>query len=406
MKVLMLGWELPPHHVGGMGVVCYQICKQMSEDGIDIEFVLPFDAKFDVPFMEVIAAHPQTAEEVLTSANVYAITSSQTSVNKASAPTIQNVMMQQKRYEDAVAKLVPYREFDILHAHDWLTFKAAIKAKQMTGKPLIAHVHATEYDRSGGGYGNPLIRDIEQHGLMLADHIIAVSQITKDTIVREYGIPASKIEVAHNTLSIAPEHINEQENTYAYLEAMKAQGYKVVLSAGRLTLQKGFTFFLKAAREVVKRNDKVLFLIVGGGEQYEELIDLSAEYGIAKNVLFSGYLNGTGKEWRDAFRIADLFVMPSVSEPFGITPLEAIGFGSPALISKQSGISEVLINVLKTDFWDVKDMANKILAVIESPALHDVLYLNSKQEYDKLTWGKSTQKIVDIYQQKLAGVSL
>lgn len=402
MKVLMLGWELPPHHTGGLGVVCYQMCQQMALDGIDIEFILPFTAQFDVPFMKVTAAHPQSPSEVLKNASAYAH-SSPTSANYQLTPAMHNVIAQQKRYEEGVAKIVPYKEFDILHAHDWLTFKAAIAAKQLTGKPLIAHIHATEYDRSGGGYGNPFIRDIEQHGLMLADQVVAVSQATKDTIVREYGIPASKIEVAHNAFTVEPTHIDELSTTYSYLEYMKSQGYTVVLSAGRLTLQKGLTFFLRAAKEVVARDDKILFLIVGGGEQYEELIDLSAEYGIAKNVLFSGYLNGTGKQWRDAFRVADLFVMPSVSEPFGITPLEAISYGTPVLISKQSGISEVLNNALKVDFWDVTALANKIHAVVHSPALQSSLYDNAKHEYEKLTWSHATQKIVDIYQRKLSG---
>lgn len=406
MKVLMLGWELPPYHTGGLGVVCYQMCQNMAQSGIDIEFVLPYDAPFSVDFMKIIAAHPQSPQEVLSNASAYAALPTFNSSVGSHANTYHNVMFQQRRYFDGVAKLLPLKEFDVIHAHDWLTFKAAMLAKQQSGKPLIAHVHATEYDRSGGGFGNPLIREIEYSGLMMADQIIAVSNNTKNTLIREYDIPADKISVAHNALTIEPTVINESESAYSYLTYMKSHGYKVVLSAGRLTLQKGLTFLLRAAKEVIARNDKTIFLIVGGGEQYHELIEQTAELGISEHVVFSGYLNGTGKEWRDAFRLADLFVMPSVSEPFGITPLEAIGFGSPALISKQSGVSELLANALKIDFWDEKGMAEKILAVVESNALRNTLYQNSLHEYENINWSNTTEKIQAIYKTHMQKVSV
>jgi glycosyltransferase involved in cell wall biosynthesis len=186
---------------------------------------------------------------------------------------------------------------------------------------------------------------------------------------------------------------------------MKQNGYKVVLSAGRLTIQKGINFLMEAAVEVIRRNPKVLFLYVGSGEHYEEMIELAANLGISKNVLFTGFLNGTGKEWRDSFRVADLFVMPSVSEPFGITPLEAIGYGTPVLISKQSGVSEVLNHALKVDFWDTHEMANQILAVLNNSGLARTLLENSQAEYRELSWRDSALKMIDIYNRHLWGAN-
>lgn len=405
MKVLMLGWELPPHHTGGLGVACYQMCKHLSSAGVDIEFILPYNAEFNIDFMKVTAAHPQTVQEILMAGGIYDSGKYELLFEDGTSE-ITDLRQQQDRFVECVSKMVKYAEFDILHAHDWLTFRAAMAAKMITNKPLIVHVHATEYDRSGGNSGNPLVRDIEYNGLMMADRIMAVSAATKQTIVREYGIPEDKIEVVHNSIEIDPAQQIEPQNIYSYLELMKQNGYKVVLSAGRLTIQKGLTFLMEAAREVVARNPKTIFLFVGNGEQYHELIEMSAEYGIAQNVVFTGYLNGTGKEWRDSFRVADLFVMPSVSEPFGITPLEAIGYGTPVLISKQSGVSEILTHALKIDYWDTHEMANQILAVINNPGLQQTLHEMGSHEWSQLTWRDSAQKMIDVYHSHLSEVAV
>jgi glycosyltransferase involved in cell wall biosynthesis len=399
MKVLMLGWELPPHHTGGMGIVCYQLCKQLAKNNVDIEFILPFTAEFpNIDFMNINPALPDGVDKVLynTGGSTY---DSQyftyvTSDGKTKGSDMHEHM---DNYVSYVAKLVRIGEYDIIHAHDWLTFRAGIAAKQISGKPLIVHVHATEYDRCGGGYGNPLIREVEYVGLHLADKVLAVSQSTKDTIVREYDIDPSKIEVVHNSMEFETHELQEKDSIYYYLEAMKDKGYKVVLSAGRLTIQKGLNNLLYAAKEVISRDPKVLFVIVGGGEQYYELIELSAHLGISKNVIMIGHLNGTGKAWRDAFRSADLFVMPSVSEPFGLTPFESITFGTPVLISKQAGVSEVLKNCLKVDFWDINELANKIYSVIENKGLQETMLINSKNELNRLTWGPSVNKLLEVY---------
>lgn len=403
MKVLMLGWELPPHHVGGMGIACYQMCRQLANSGVDIDFILPFEAKFDIKFMNVVSAVPSPASARGYLAGIY---DSQyyTETKAGGVHKIGNMQFHQETYIENVTKLVKYGEYDVVHAHDWLTFRAGMAAKQATGMPLIAHVHATEYDRSGGGYGNPLVRDIEYNALMMADRVLAVSQNTKEVLVREYNIPASKIEVVHNSMDIEIEHLDDGQNEYVYLEQMKRHGYKVVVNAGRLTMQKGLTQFLQAAQKVIQKNPKTLFLIAGGGDQYLELLQMSADLGIANNVVFTGYLNGTSKRWRDAFKVADLFVMPSVNEPFGMAPIEAIGYGAPVLLTKQSGVSELLKNVLKVDFWDIDEMANQILAVVDNPALRDELYDNSYKEYLGLSWKKSADKMIGVYEQHLVRV--
>jgi glycosyltransferase involved in cell wall biosynthesis len=233
--------------------------------------------------------------------------------------------------------------------------------------------------------------------MLLADRIVAVSNHTKKAIMREYGIPGNKIEVVHNSFdseSLLPE---SGANAYAYLEKMKKQDYKVVASIGRLTMQKGLPNLLIAFKEVVAKVPKAILLVVGSGEQYYELIGLSAQLGISKNVVFTDFQRGKG--YRDAYSIADLFVMPSISEPFGLTPLEAIGYGTPALISRQSGVAEVMKNCLKVDFWDTDEMANQIASVLQNNALRDELHANSLREYARLSWDKSADKLFDVYHQ-------
>lgn len=395
MKVLMLGWELPPHNSGGLGTACYQMCKALSKQGVDIEFIVPYTASHDdIDFMKVTPALPVTARAIQKSGMAY--DNFKYTYKDGTVKEI-GMMAHTDNYVKAVESIAELGEFDIIHAHDWLTFRAALRAKEISGKPLIVHVHATEFDRAGGKSGNPLVHEIEYMGLLLADRILAVSQLTKDIIVREYDIPASKIEVVHNSVDIDAYEELDQNNAYNYLAKMKQDGYRVVANIGRLTVQKGLYNLLLAAKEVVARAPKTLFLIVGSGEQYRELLQLSADLGIAQNVLFTSFQRG--KRLRDAFAIADLFVMPSVSEPFGITPLEAIIYGTPTLVSKQSGVSEVINNCLKVDFWDVNEMANQITAVVQNDSLRDELLLQSYAEYLKLSWDAAAAKMIGAYEQ-------
>lgn len=390
----MLGWELPPHNSGGLGVACYQLCKALSNRGVGIEFVLPYTAEHDIDFMNIKAAHPQDVQSVLRSGIAY---DSFKYVKTNGEVEHIDLFGQSAIYEKAVERIVKLAEFNVIHAHDWLTCRAAVRAKELTGKPLIVHIHSIEADRAGVEHGgNPMVREIEAGSMMIADKIIAVSHHTKRAIIREYGIPADKIDVVHNSFDASTLIQDVGANSYAYLEEMKRNGYKVVASIGRLTIQKGLPNLLQAFQKVVARNPKALLLVVGSGEQYNELIGLSAQLGIARNVVFTDFQRG--KNYRDAYSVADLFVMPSISEPFGLTPLEAIGYGTPALISRQSGVAEVIKNCHKVDFWDIDEMANQIVNVLRSDALRDELHKNSLQEYDRLSWSDAANKLFDMYE--------
>lgn len=400
MKVLMLGWELPPHNSGGLGVACYQLCRALSRKDLDLKFVLPYHSDEQPEFMRLLAASPQGVLEVLPGSGAY---DSYKYCYRDGHEEWHDIFSQAAMYEQAVEQMADELEFDIVHAHDWLTFRAALRLKLRSGCPIVLHVHSIESDRAGGHHGNPLVHDIEGTAFHMADRILAVSNLTRQAIHREYGIPLDKIEVVHN--SIDPDGITQldPDNAYRYLAALKAQGYKVVTNIGRLTVQKGLPNLLRAAQLVVQQRPKTMFLVVGSGDQYVELIQLAAELGIGKNVIFTGFQRG--KAWRDAFAIADLFVMPSVSEPFGLTPLEAASYGTPSLISKQSGIAEVLHSALRVDFWDVNEMANQIIGALRSEPLRSLLTDSAQTEVRSLNWQKAADAVYDVYRQHVrAGV--
>ena len=397
MKVLMLGWELPPHNSGGLGVACEQLCHSLAKKELDLEFVLPYHAKHAQPFT-VTAALPQSVKELQLAGIAY---DSQTYhyIDKSVDADDVDLFTQQARYEHAVDQMVGETEFDIIHAHDWLTFRAGLRAKMRTGKPLILHVHSIERDRAGGDHGNQFVRDIEELALNLADRVIAVSAHTKKAINRDYNVPLDRIDVVHNSIAPTKWPPLGDEQTYRYLYALKAQGYCVISNVGRLTIQKGLTNLLRSFALVVQKEPKTMLLIVGAGEQYEELVTLSAELGVGRNVIFAGFQRGAA--WRDAFGVADLFVMPSVSEPFGLTPLEAAGFGAPSLISKQSGVAEVLAGALKVDYWDINEMANQMIAAVRSPGLRQTLLEMAQEEVGRMSWQEAADKIYAIYQSHL-----
>lgn len=400
MKILMLGWELPPQNSGGLGVACYHLCKALASNNVDIEFVIPYKSTLDVPFMKITTAWPKEYENVVRTGLAY---DSASYVDTAGDTKHLDIMQQQRLYEESVEKVINLGSFDIIHAHDWLTFRAALKLKEQTGMPLIVHVHSVESDRAGGNRGNSLVEEIEYLGLSLADEIIAVSEHTKQAIIRDYHIPANKIKIVLNSIDRNELEELDSSNIYVYLELMKSQGYHVVTSVGRLTIQKNVTNMLRAVQKVIEKVPKTIFLVVGDGDQYNELINLSAELGILRNVVFTGFQ--TGKSWRDSFAVADLFIMTSVSEPFGLTPLEAINYGTPSLISYQSGVSEVLRSCLKVDYWDVDEMANKIVAVLRTPALRQTLRDNARKEIQGLSWHPSANKLQKIYAKHLSEVT-
>jgi glycosyltransferase involved in cell wall biosynthesis len=394
----MLGWELPPHNSGGLGTACYELCKGLAKNNVDIEFILPYKAEHNIDFMTVTAAIPIGVNDIQRLGIAY---DSCKYILDSGSEAWLNIVDQHLLYERAVLELAKTRQFDIVHAHDWLTFRAALRLKERFGCPIILHVHSVESDRAGDKPGNPLIHEIEDTALHLADRVIAVSEHTKKVMMRDYGLPPEAIEVVHNSLNVNELVPLDNENVYRYLKVMKEKGYRVVTSVGRLTIQKGLPNLLDAIRKVVDKVPKTLVLIVGSGDQMYELMEKSAELGIGANILFTDFQRG--KNWRDAYAIGDLFVLPSITEPFGLTPLESIGYGTPALISKQSGVSEVLNNVLKVDYWDIDEMANQIASVLMNDPLRDELEVNSYRELEKMSWQQATDKMIGIYSAHLSG---
>lgn len=389
----MLGWELPPNNSGGLGVACLQLARSLASFGADIDFILPYPHDQTYDFMRVTSAYKSNISRMV---QLGAYEGYRYYLHDGSSFDVA-IDDQQSLYAHIVGKIVDSKTFEIIHAHDWMTFRAGLLAREKTGCPLILHVHSIERDRAGGQPGNPFIREVEASSMLLADHIIAVSQRTKNAIVADYYIPADKIEVVHNSLEAWDINQLSDDNAYRMLADMKLAGWKVVMNGGRLTIQKGLTHLIGAMAEVIKREPKTYLLFVGDGEQRDELIELAAERNISKNVIFAGFQRG--KNWRDAFLLADLFVMPSVSEPFGLTPLEATAYGTPSIISKQSGVSEVLKSCLKVDFWDEHELANKITAVIRSQALAGELQAAAFEEFQRLSWSRSADRVMERYRQ-------
>ncbi len=406
MNILMLGWELPPHNSGGLGVACYHMSKALAKQGAKIDFVVPYDAVH--PGIDFMTIHAATKLTPLERYGLGAYDSSvvlEKKLSEADANDLKDMRGVQKRYVQFVENLVITNKPDVIHAHDWLTMEAGVRAKELTDAPLIVHVHATEFDRSGSDNGNPLVHEIEYNGLMMADRIIAVSKITKDIIVKKYGIPAEKIEVVHN--AIDPESLNDgyvyDNRTYRYLESMKSEGYTVVVAVTRFTVQKGLTNLIKAAARALEKYDKLAFLLAGDGEQRDELIRLASEFGISDRVFFTGFVRG--KQWRDAYSVGDIFVMSSVSEPFGLTALEAAHHDSALIISKQSGVGEVLHSIFRYNFWDTDKLADQIIGIATSDALKYSLQQNVKREYDRISWYDVAKSCFEIYKTTKQGAT-
>lgn len=408
MKLLMLGWELPPHNSGGLGVACYHMSKALASKGVSIDFVLPYSAHH--PDTEFMTIHAATPLEPLSRNGLIGAYDSKYFVNngmtEADAEELDNMRGVQNRYIKFVERLVIKNKPDAIHAHDWLTMEAGMRAKEITDAPLIVHVHATEYDRCGSqASGNPLVHEIEYQGLMMADRILAVSAITKSIIVHKYGIPADKIEVMHNAIDVDSMGNHEYDGvTYRYLESLRREGYTVVSTVTRFTVQKGLTHLLKAAARASEKYDKLVFLLAGDGEQRDELISLAAELGISDKVFFTGFVRG--KQWRDAYNVADIFVMSSVSEPFGLTALEAAHHNSALIISKQSGVGEVLNSIFRYDFWDTDKLADQMINIATSSALSETLRHNIKNEYARLSWSDVAAKYIKIYDTVRTGVTV
>lgn len=297
-----------------------------------------------------------------------------------------DVVEQTRAYARLAISLARGRQFDVIHAHDWMTYPAGVALAQLSGKPLVTHIHSTEFDRSGEHVNQP-VYDIERRGMHAAVRVIAVSMLTKGICVNKYGVPSERIEVVYNGVDFAPP-------TGEYSVGIKPKE-KIVLFLGRITMQKGPEFFVRAAKRVLDVMDNVKFVVAGNGDMARRMIELAAEMDIGHKVLFTGFLRG--KDVERVFRMADCYVMPSVSEPFGIAPLEAICNDTPTIISKQSGVSEVLRHVLKVDFWDTDEMANKIVAVLRHPVLSQTLMEHGSMEVRSLTWDGAASRCAEVY---------
>lgn len=394
MKILMLGWELPPHNSGGLGVACLYLSKSLAASGVDIDFVIPYTASHPrIKYMHVLSA-TNLGPFYYSPFGAYTQFIGKTSVNEHVSYSIRDI---QKTYCEFIREYLKTHTPEIIHAHDWLTYEAGIIAKKEKNIPLIAHVHATEYDRSGMHRGNPLIHDIEAQGLMLADRIIAVSENTKQLIHEKYHIPLSKIDVLYNALgeNFLNHDYHFDEEGYKYLKTLQQSGYTIVSTVGRLTTQKGLCNLMRAAALALQKYPKLLFIFAGDGEQKNELINLASELGISGNVFFTGFIRG--KKLRDIYSVSDIFVMSSISEPFGLTALEAAHYGNAIILTKQSGVSEVLYSTLKYDFWDEQKLADEIVAVAQNDTLKHALQQNIQQEYRNFSWDDIAKKCLRIY---------
>lgn len=398
MKVLTFGWEYPPIKNGGLGVACMGLTRELISLGVEVIFVLPheqdvvgdhrflFGSQYVTPPVRVRTVEGIALAPYLSSASKIWGYMADGTPRYYDRSLIEEV----HRYAAAAAVIAKEEDFDMIHAHDWTSYLAGIAAKEVSGKPCVLHVHATSFDQAGGSNVDPEIYKIESEAFKEADHIITVSNFTKQLIVDKHAVDPSKVEVVHNGIDRF-----DPPRLVPVLTELKAAGKRIVLFHGRLTLQKGPDYFVRAARRVVDVDPNVIFIISGKGDMEHQIMQLVGQLGLSSNVKFVGAL---WDEERDRmYQSVDLFVMPSVSEPFGIVALEALSHGTPVLVSKQSGVSEVLAHVLKADFWDIEELANKILATLRYDTLHRQLSTYGKDESRFLTWNRAAKKVSELF---------
>ena len=413
MKALMFGWEFPPHILGGLGTASYGLTKGMWECGdMDITFVIPKPFGDEekhfahiIGMSQVPVAWRDVSREYVQERignvmdpdfyfrlrdHIYAdfnyMRTNDLGCIEFSGRYPDNLVEEINNYSICAGVVARTVDFDIIHSHDWLTYPAGIHAKQVSGKPLVIHVHATEFDRSRGK-PNPTVFGIEKDGMNHADHIICVSNLTRDTVINNYGIDPAKVTTVHNAVTpLTQEQLNVPEH--------KSKD-KVVTFLGRITMQKGPEYFVEAAAKVLKNNPNVRFVMAGSGDMMDKMILLAAERGIADRFHFPGFQRGN--QVYEMLKASDVYIMPSVSEPFGISPLEAMQMGVPSIISKQSGCAEILTNVIKTDYWDIDAMADAINSIVTYPAMYQQLREDGLAEVNQITWDKAGQKVINIY---------
>ncbi len=427
MKVLMFGWEFPPHISGGLGTACYGLTKGLAEyKDVDVIFVVPKAyGDEDQANMKLIGANdiPITRKRVVFNdlqkkIDYYEIESGivpyvdpeefwKLSSKKHSVKTRfietdsegklsfsgkydADLLHEIYKYSVVAEAIANDSDFDLIHAHDWLAYPAGIAAKEASGKPLVIHVHATDFDRSGGSV-NPQVFEIEKRGMDAADRIITVSNLTRRIVIEKYGIDPDKVTTVYN----AVEPVSQEEK----IKLKKGVDDKIVTFLGRITMQKGPEYFIEAANMVLKKMDNVRFVMAGSGDMMNAMIKRVAELKITDKFHFTGFLKGD--DVFDMFRMSDVFVMPSVSEPFGIVPLEAMQTNVPVIISNQSGVSEILKYAVKIDYWDTHAMADAIYGLLNYPSMWNMFMKYGKEEVDSLQWKNSAKNVMKVYKKAL-----
>lgn len=426
MKVLMFGWEFPPHIAGGLGTACYGIVKGLAHNGVETMFVMPsasgdedksaadiinasdvpveitdtmnVDDFLDkvqfvhigtnmVPYLDPEEFHTLVEEDRKRQVRDFTMNYGHT--YKFSGKYGSNLMEEVARYAmvGGTIAMTHKDEFDVIHAHDWLTYNAGIAAKRLSGKPLVVHVHATSFDRSSDNNIDTRVYEIEKRGMEAADKVITVSDLTRNIVITKYGIDPAKVVTVHNAVDFSGR---------SEVKVEKGVKDKVVTFLGRITFQKGPEYFIEAAAKVLKRCDNVRFVMAGSGDMMNRSIRQVARLGISDRFHFTGFLRGN--EVQKMFALSDVYVMPSVSEPFGISPLEAMRSGVPSVISRQSGAAEVLKYAFKVDFWDVDAMADEIYALLQYPALSQFASKFGYDEVNTLKWNNAAAKIKSVYE--------
>lgn len=416
----MFGWEFPPHITGGLGTACYGLTKGLMNNNQEVIFIVPkaygdeakdirlvnaSDVSLDLrnkafseywnqlKYIEIDSNLVPYAddEEFYRITRKYEHHSEEnesvfSSNYKFSGKYGKNLMEEVRRYALVASQVAANQEHDIIHAHDWLTYEAGIAAKKVSGKPLVVHMHATEFDRSGENV-NQVVYDIERRGMEAADRVITVSNLTRKIVIERYGIDPSKVVTVHNAVEPA-----DKSEFYGVQKHVKE---KVVTFLGRITFQKGPEYFVEAAYKILKRDNNVRFVMAGSGDMLNRMIRRVAELKIADKFHFTGFLKGM--EVDHMFALSDVYVMPSVSEPFGISPLEAMRSNVPVIISKQSGVSEVLHHALKVDFWDIDALADSIWGLTHYEGLSKMFVSLGKEEVDNMKWDNAAVKVIDVY---------
>ena len=422
MKVLMFGWEFPPHISGGLGTACDGLTRGLAKNQVKVLFVMPSaSGDEDQSAVHIINASDVTAfqtrkeaRELFAKVQFLKVTSNlipylgpdefEEKVDlerekewnefrisfgqkfKFSGKYGSNLMEEVMRYSLVASAIARQNQFDVIHAHDWLTYMAGIAAKRVSGKPLVVHVHATEFDRSGENI-NRQVYDLEKRGMEAADRVIAVSNLTRNIIINNYHIDPSKVFTVHNAVDFST--VENREITRGVPE-------KIVTFLGRITFQKGPEYFIEAAYKVLQKTKDVRFVMAGSGDLFNRAIRRVAKLGISSHFHFTGFLRG--EDVKNMFAYSDVYVMPSVSEPFGISPLEAMKANVPTIISKQSGVAEVLNHAIKVDFWDVNAMADAIYGLLTFPALSAMTVRCGLEEVNALKWDNAALKVKQIYE--------